>query len=443
MHLHSGLFSFQRVLRSPIGRRRAWPDPFDNAGMSGSLMSMQLDLFSSVLDTYLHGTPLSNDALYDQLTQRGALLPGDLQEKRPIGHAAQLHSPAKRRVRWIQQTLRSMGLIERIPEHRGVWRATPKAKGELTAASPKVVMLGFHTELGIAVWGDATQVLSRIDQQVSLFIASPPYPLREPRAYGNPSAEQYVDFICSVLEPVVKTLAHGGVVALNVSNDIFVEGSPERSTYREEMVLALKKRLGLSLMDTLIWHNPSKPPGPMQWASKHRMQLGVSYEPIYYFTNDPLHCKADNRRVLQPHTKAHLRLLERGGEARTASNADGAYRINPGSYGRATAGRIQRNILSISHNCASQRSLRETTDALGLPRHGAVMPLKLARLLVEFFCPPGELVVDPFAGSFTTARAAEDSGRRWICGDRHLEYVLVGQQRFVAAPASVPTSMTV
>lgn len=396
---------------------------------------MQLDLFTSVLDTYLHGGVLSNDNLYSQLIERGALNDAELRERRAIGASGQHHSPAKRRVRWIQQTARRMNLIERIPEQRGMWRATPKAKGELSPASPKVVMLGFSTDLGIAVWGDATEVLSRIDQPVHLFLASPPYPLRAPRRYGNPTAEQYVDFICSVLEPVVKTLAPGGVVSLNVSNDIFVQGSPERSTYREEMVLALKKRLNLCLMDTILWSNPNKPPGPIQWASKQRMQLGVAYEPIYYFTNSPMECLADNRRILQPHTKAQLRLIERGGEQRTASNADGAYRINPGSYGKATAGRIQRNILNVSHNCPSQRALREKTDALGLPRHGAVMPLKLAKMLVEFFCPPGGLVVDPFAGSFTTALAAEETGRRWICSDKHLEYLWVGRQRFTPAPA--------
>lgn len=403
---------------------------FDSASFSDSLTPMQLDLFTSVLDSYLHGGLLSNETLYGQLIERGAMTEVDLREKRAIGNDGQQHSPAKRRVRWIQQTLKSMNLIERMPEQRGMWRATPKAKGELTAASPKVVMLGFSTDLGIAVWGEATEVLSRIDQPIHLFLASPPYPLRTPRRYGNPTAEQYVDFICSVLYPVVRTLAPGGVVSLNVSNDIFVQGSPERSTYREEMVIALKRRLNLRLMDTILWSNPCKPPGPIQWASKQRMQLGVAYEPILYFTNDPLNCLADNRRILQPHTKAQQRLIERGGEHRTASNADGAYRINPGSYGKATPGRIQRNILNISHNCPSQRALREKTDALGLPRHGAVMPLKLAKMLVEFFCPPGGLVVDPFAGSFTTALAAEETGRRWICADKHLEYVQLGRHRF-------------
>lgn len=420
----SGGFSF--VSR---GRR------FDNVALSGSLDRMQLDLFAAVLDEYLQSGSLSNESLYAHLGRAGAVQPAAFAQRTAIGASGEQHSPAKRRVRWIQQTLKAMGLIERIPQQRGVWRATTKAKADLTPAQPKVVLLGFHTELGIGIWGNAVDVLNRIDEPVSLFLTSPPYALRQPRAYGNPSQQAYVDFITSTLEPICRTLAPGGVVALNVSNDIFVEGSPERSTYREELVLAIKSRCGLALMDSLIWLNPCKPPGPIQWASKQRMQLGVAYEHVLYFTNDPHRCKADNRRILQPHTPAQRRLIDRGGENRTAVNADGAYRIRPGSYGNATAGSIQRNVLNVSHNCPSQRALRAKTDALGLPRHGAVMPLKLARMLVEFFCPPGELVVDPFAGSFTTARAAEDTGRRWICGDKHLEYVLLGQHRMQPAVA--------
>lgn len=77
-------------------------------------------------------------------------------------------------------------------------------------------------------------------------------------------------------------LAPGGSICLNLTNDSFVPGSPARSVAKERLVLAMVDRLGLKLMDTLIWHNASKPPGPIQYASKRRVQLNTSYEPIYY-----------------------------------------------------------------------------------------------------------------------------------------------------------------
>jgi hypothetical protein len=75
---------------------------------------MQLDLFTSVLDSYLHGGLLSNDALYGQLIERGALHDVDLRAKRAIGASGQQHSPAKRRVRWIQHN-RELTAIDTYP----------------------------------------------------------------------------------------------------------------------------------------------------------------------------------------------------------------------------------------------------------------------------------------------------------------------------------------
>ncbi len=80
---------------------------FDSASFSDSLTPMQLDLFTSVLDSYLHGGLLSNETLYGQLIERGAMTEVDLREKRAIGNDGQQHSPAKRRVRWIQQPSRA------------------------------------------------------------------------------------------------------------------------------------------------------------------------------------------------------------------------------------------------------------------------------------------------------------------------------------------------
>ena len=82
--------------------------------------------------------------------------------------------------------------------------------------------------------------------------------------------------------------------------------------YCERLLLALHDRLGLRLMDRLIWENRSKPPGPFQYASKARTQLNVVYEPIYWLTNNPHAVKSNNRRVLLEHTEKHLKLIRQG-----------------------------------------------------------------------------------------------------------------------------------
>ena len=214
-----------------------------------------------------------------------------------------------------------------------------------------------------------------------------------------------------------------------MSNDIFETGSPARSLYREKLVLALHERLGLHKMDEWIWHNPSKAPGPVAWASKRRVQVNTAWEPIYWFSNDPQACFADNRRVLQPHTERHARLMAGGGTKSAAVFADGANRRRVGAFGAQTEGRIPRNLITMRHNCPSQAALRTWAKAEGIPIHGATMPLALAEHVVRFASEPGQLVADPFGGWATTALAAELNSRRWLVTERMRAYLYAAQWR--------------
>jgi site-specific DNA-methyltransferase (cytosine-N4-specific) len=403
---------------------------------SKSQATAQLELFSSVLHAYSAKTSgvLDNRTLYETVAQTCGISEAEVENRVPIGESGALHSPFKRKVRWYQQTLKTAGILEHVEGERGVWALTKPASKELNQIEPTVSVVGFSTELGVAILGCCETVFASPHEQVTLVVSSPPYPLAVPRAYGNVTEREYVDWIVRTLEPLVKNLAPGASVVLNVTNDSFLHRSPARSLYRERLVLALHEKLGLWKMDELIWENKSKPPGPIQYASIARTQLNVVYEPVYWFTNDPSKVKSDNRRVLQEHTERHLNLIKQGGEKRNKDFSDGAYTVRPGRYGNLTEGRIPRNILSFGHRCAAQTAYKKAAAALGLPVHGAPMPLKLAMFLIEFLSEPGDLVVDPFAGSFTTADAAERLGRRWVATDCMIEYVLGGATRFTDAP---------
>lgn len=314
-----------------------------------------------------------------------------------------------------------------------MWRLTRPASQDLNAINPEVAVVGFSTELGVAILGSCDNVFSKIDAPIVLCLTSPPYPLAKPRSYGNVSEEQFVDWFCRTIEPVVKNLVHGGSIAINVSNDVFLPGLPARSLYRERLVIALCERFGLYKIDEIPWINESKPPGPVAWASKERFLLNVAWEPVYWFSNSPLHLHSDNRRILKEHTDRHLELIRNGGERRTHMASDGAYVVRPGSYSNVTEGAIQRNVLHFGHACGDQRAYKRDARALGLPAHGAPMPLSLAKLLVKYLTRPGDLVCDPFAGSHTTAKAAELLGRRWLSTELMLEYIMGAATRFRSA----------
>ena len=61
-------------------------------------------------------------------------------------------------------------------------------------------------------------------------------------------------------------------------------------------------------------------------------------------------------------------------------------------------------------------------------------PVRLLERIVAASSRPGELVLDPYAGSGTTGVAAARLGRRWLLVDRNPEAVAIARRRLAAAP---------
>ena len=61
--------------------------------------------------------------------------------------------------------------------------------------------------------------------------------------------------------------------------------------------------------------------------------------------------------------------------------------------------------------------------------HPTQKPTALFEYLIRTYTDPGAVVVDPFAGSGTTAVAAANTGRHFICGDISQEYVDIARWR--------------
>ena len=61
--------------------------------------------------------------------------------------------------------------------------------------------------------------------------------------------------------------------------------------------------------------------------------------------------------------------------------------------------------------------------------HPAPFPVELPRRCIEFFTFQGDVVLDPFMGSGSTAIAAAKSSRSYICYDINDEYLTLAEQR--------------
>lgn len=392
-------------------------------------------IFEAVTEAYLESDgPLSNQDVYDCVRQKLGVSRAEAEAKTPVGEDGTEHNLFHRKVRWVQQTLKKGDILQRVG--RGNWEIHRAKRQELKAIKAGKSVLAFSTDLGLCIWTQNPAIFKDvIEEDIHLMFSSPPYPICKGRLYGKVAIADYIDFICRAIEPIIPRLARGANIALNLSNDIFEPGLPSRSTYLERLIIALEDRMGLALMDRHIWMS-NKPPGPVQYASIQRNQLNVGYEPIIVMCNDPKHTLANNRRVLEPHSERHQRFVEGGGVQRASYSGDGAHNQRVGAYSKPTEGRIPRNIRYVANHCAAGMAVNSFAKEQGLPVHGAKMPLAVADFFVRYLTRPGDLVVDLFSGTGTTAHAAQNRGRRFVVCEMMLEYIKQSFSRFADQPNS-------
>jgi DNA modification methylase len=342
--------------------------------------------------------------------------------RRTVG--GQDHSDLGYRLRWAQQQARMAGLVER---EEGAWRLTTEGKAQLTSRLPGNPVTVFITPDGCALWGLAEDMASVVDHgSVRLLFTSPPYALNREKDYGNHRGQVYVDWLCRIVETLMPVLARDGSMVLNLG-DAWQKGSPTVSLYQERVVIALQDRLGLHLCQRLLWQNPSAMPVPTNYVAIERNRLKNAVESLWWMSQVE-RPYADNTAILEPYSDRMRKMLDAGGNG--AARRPSGHVMTEKSFSQDNGGAIAPNIFRIANT--GDQAYSKACRAAGLPTHPARMPAELARKMISFLSREGELVADPFGGSGTTARAAEDLGRRWITTEMNREYVEGARLRFAA-----------
>lgn len=391
----------------------------------------QISLFEHIANAYSHYDEVDNNTLYSRVAVAANIPKEEMNLNEPIGNDGRKYSKIKREIRWYQQNLKQMGLLEKVNGKRGVWKLTQegKAKIELHKINTDFQVLAYSTKLGVAIWGDARKVFEKSKEPIHLTLSSPPYPLQDPRAYGNVNEKEFVDWICYILEPIVKNLIEGGSIVLNISNDISLKGSPAKSLYKERLVIAFSDRFGLYKMDEIPWVNTSKIPSNA-WATKKKVQMLPAWEPILWFTNNPAVVRADTTQVLKEHSKTHQEYIKNGGSKKEYLNGDGKYHIKKGAFGKETDGSLPKNVFIRGHKSSETMRYHTVCKELDIPAHAAMYPIELPEFFIKFLSRENDLVVDPFFGKGTTGKAAENLNRRWMGSDIMWEYLYGGGHMF-------------
>lgn len=98
-----------------------------------------------------------------------------------------------------------------------------------------------------------------------------------------------------------------------------------------------------------------------------------------------------------------------------------------------TCGRQEVNMPGSECQCDKPDWATATKVAPVLNGHPTVKPVALMRWLVKLVTQPGDLVLDPFAGSGTTGMACVLEGRKFIGIEREPEYAAIAERRIANA----------
>lgn len=257
--------------------------------------------------------------------------------------------------------------------------------------------LSFGLPVDQIICGDNVEAMKTFpDACVDLVVTSPPYD--NLRTYGGHSW----DFE-GVAQQLWRVIKPGGVV-IWVVNDKTEEGDETGTSFRQALRF---KEIGFRLHDTMIWHRVG--------AFPESTRYHPAFEFMFVFSNGQpktFNCIKDRKTTT-------------GGIAassRMERQPDGTIRRPEREYVRAEFV-ARHNIWDIKAGWG------QSTDEKFAFEHPAIFPEALARDHILSWSNEGDIVLDPFSGSGTTAKMAKHNGRRYIGIEVNAEYCEIAEKR--------------
>ena len=287
-----------------------------------------------------------------------------------------------------------------------------------------------QTVQGVAYWADSITLMRNLidDQTIDLIMTSPPFGLVRKKEYGNADAEDYLDWFRPFAEQFARILKPQGSLVIDIGG-AWKSGTPTKSLYQYELLLAFCNEYDFHLAQEFFWWNPSRLPTPAEWVNIRRIRVKDAVNNIFWLSPTPWP-KASNRRVLTPYSKSMRQLLETGYRAKRRPSG---HEIS-NNFSKDNGAAIPPNLLAAANTESNSRYIRYCEEN-NLSIHPARFPTVIPEYFIRFLTDPGDLVLDPFAGSCATGEVAEKLGRSWICGEIEEQYLLGAQGRFLSVTA--------
>jgi DNA modification methylase len=255
-----------------------------------------------------------------------------------------------------------------------------------------------HRALDKLIVGDSRRMDEVPDSSVALVVTSPPYfagkEYEESLGEGGVPATylEYLDLLRDVFAQCARKLEPGGRIAVNVAN---LGRRPYRSL-SADVIAILQDDLRLLLRGEIVWVKQRGSSGSCAWGSFQR-------------PGNPVLRDLTERVVI----------------------------ASKGRFDRALPAKVRAGRGLPSESSMTREDFMENTlDVWEIPAesatrvgHPAPFPIELPARLIELYTYRGDLVLDPFAGSGTTAVAALRAGRHFAGYDLDATYIELAEGR--------------
>jgi len=253
-----------------------------------------------------------------------------------------------------------------------------------------------------ALWrADARELLGALaDDSVDLVIADPPYAIGKAAWDLFPSLEAYVAWCDAWLADVRRVLKSTGSAYVFGFSEILAE-------------IKVRSHRRFDACKWLVWHYKNKANLGRDWGRSHESILHLRRAACAGIHLDDVRIPYNAHTSRYPQrTQAVSSQYARDGQAK------------PPAWQPHPLGAKPRDVLEVPTIC---NGTAEKTA------HVTQKPEALIHTLMQASSRPGDLVVDPFCGSGTTAAVAMALGRRFIVGDASAPYVGIARERLAGA----------
>jgi site-specific DNA-methyltransferase (adenine-specific)/site-specific DNA-methyltransferase (cytosine-N4-specific) len=274
-------------------------------------------------------------------------------------------------------------------------------------------------EVNIIYQGECSKYLSNVtlfpDNSIDLVFTSPPYADRRKHSYGGVKPNEYVDWFLPISEQLLRVLKPTGSFVLNIKEHV---KNGERQTYVLELILALRKQ-GWLWTEEYCWYKKNSYPG--KWPNRFR----DNWERCLHFT------KQRNFKMYQDSVKVPIGDWSKQ-RFKSMTEKDFMRHISAtnSKFGRNVSNWLDRKtvyphnviVLEKEHYIEPTTLIHIATECSNR-NHSAAFPIELPSWFIKLFTRRGDIVLDPFLGSGTTALAAFLLDRKYIGIEISEEYI--------------------